>query len=543
MANGWYHSIYDIVRQSKERGLIVYGAGFWGAIAYEIFERLGVSVLCYCDDAEQKQGKMQKDKKILSLKEAAEVFPDAVYIIAVEDNVPALKRVYMQEMLNKEKVFSIYSGIHIRFYSYLLDINPKDLIWEKSEESGYLGKDKLNKLLILNHMSNSGSLYLEQLLDGHPQLLMIPGFNAPLRELYENRFQFIEGNELIVEMMAQMMNQFTSSLEDSCFMHGSLLLHDRNEKGNFEKRVLIEPQQFLFYLKKALNKDGKLTSFDELIKIYYTVYNCCIGKKVSVDGESWAVYHMHEFRTPIGALTPALQGEFERVENLVIIREPVQHLHSVLDSFICRGGNKVAATEEFMTEILKTDCGMKLEKREELGEGIRVIRFEDLKLKHMETMRAFCSYYEIQYSETLENTTANGYNIYFGSVNENGELVYLTGQNNLAVLRKDFSKTMNVFDEMRFNLAFQKFKKAYGYNIGVPDFKMLSKECLEELMEFEFKCAENMKKALLDIGLFHRENKRSQDVIKYILLKFMLSYKDDTKYYEYIKPQEKTKEN
>ena len=52
----WHRSILETVRQERDRGLCLYGAGFWGKIGFDIFKKLGVTPLCFCDDDTEKQG-------------------------------------------------------------------------------------------------------------------------------------------------------------------------------------------------------------------------------------------------------------------------------------------------------------------------------------------------------------------------------------------------------------------------------------------------------------------------------------------------------
>ena len=43
----WHRSILETVRQERDRGLCLYGAGFWGKIGFDIFKKLGVTPLCF----------------------------------------------------------------------------------------------------------------------------------------------------------------------------------------------------------------------------------------------------------------------------------------------------------------------------------------------------------------------------------------------------------------------------------------------------------------------------------------------------------------
>lgn len=53
---------------------------------------------------------------------------------------------------------------------FLLDLKQKNGVMSDKK----IRYSEINNLLIFNHMSNSGSYYLEQLLDGHPNILSLP---------------------------------------------------------------------------------------------------------------------------------------------------------------------------------------------------------------------------------------------------------------------------------------------------------------------------------------------------------------------------------
>ena len=50
----FYLSIYHIAQEAREKGLVFYGAGFWGDLLAQIFSLLGVEPSCFCDDDPEK---------------------------------------------------------------------------------------------------------------------------------------------------------------------------------------------------------------------------------------------------------------------------------------------------------------------------------------------------------------------------------------------------------------------------------------------------------------------------------------------------------
>ena len=74
----WHRSILETVRQERDRGLCLYGAGFWGKIGFDIFKKLGVTPLCFCDDDTEKQGENYCEIPVYSLKKAVELYPNVI---------------------------------------------------------------------------------------------------------------------------------------------------------------------------------------------------------------------------------------------------------------------------------------------------------------------------------------------------------------------------------------------------------------------------------------------------------------------------------
>ena len=80
----WHRSFLYCLNEAKHRGLCLYGAGYWGGIALRLFSLFSVTPLCYCDDDESKIGKTFHNIPVLSLKDAAASYPNAVYIVCID---------------------------------------------------------------------------------------------------------------------------------------------------------------------------------------------------------------------------------------------------------------------------------------------------------------------------------------------------------------------------------------------------------------------------------------------------------------------------
>lgn len=56
-----------------------------------------------------------------------------------------------------------------------------------------------------------------------------------------------------------------------------------------------------------------------------------------------------------------------------------------------------------------------------------------------------------------------------------------------ALERKDFSSLMSDYDIFRLNLVFQDFRRTFGYDCDMPDYRQFSKAFLQELFQEPFR--------------------------------------------------------
>ena len=83
----FYLSIYHIAQEAREKGLVFYGAGFWGDLSAQIFSLLGVEPSCFCDDDPEKIGCFYNNRiPILSFEESKRRYSNAVWIATVNSD-------------------------------------------------------------------------------------------------------------------------------------------------------------------------------------------------------------------------------------------------------------------------------------------------------------------------------------------------------------------------------------------------------------------------------------------------------------------------
>lgn len=493
-----YRSLYSMVEQVKCNGLVIYGAGFWGRLSWQIFALFDVTPVCFCDDNLDKQGTYlirENDKvPIISLDEAAEKYPNAVYISAATGGPgKAMPRQVMDSRLSERGLVSEYSEFHPVKYLFLLEGGLEALRHPDQSSSTGFQIENFKNMIISNHMINSGSLYFNTLMDGHPNIVTIALLAFfKVKYFYQKYLQYLEGEELVLEIASHMTPYFASKFPDEVYLPVSDRLANPwvlNQNGWPEERVYIDSTKFITALSNLLSGQGKV-SYAVLIKAIHAAYADSIGKIFDPKQTYWIYHDWHRANFDISEMDELLSpNDFDRLEYWFIIREPVQHWFSYLNRSHKQSGvrlNFYAGKPHEYVAVLSSELGLVLEKTEAAkNKTVKVVRFEDAKRKTRATMQAVSKWMDIPFDESMLNSTVNGIPVYFPSVGNTREVI--SSADTTAVDRRDFSRFLSSYDIFRLNLAFQNFKKAYGYGCDVPDYRDFSPEFLRELYRHPFR--------------------------------------------------------
>lgn len=491
-----YRSIYSIVDHIRERGLVLYGAGALGKITAQIFALFQVTPSCFCDDDPQKQGTDFKcdgiSIPIISLDEAAQRFPDAVYIAAAATGRRKGPRDQMKNRLKERKLLSQDSGFYPLRYLFLLDGGLEALEHPETPSDFNFTPERLENIVLFSSMGRSGTMFFDMLMDGHPNILNIGGFGtfAALKNAYLDQLQYLEGVELIVEVARHMQAYFTSH----AVKHNLLGLYLTSD-GKCEERIYISPTKFISALAGLLMGKGRV-SFSFLFKAIFSAYHNAIGKQYIHGQPYWIFFetHLTDCNTTEydGLLSPA---DFNRFEHWVIIREPVQQVFSNIQLLYQRlvlEKNYRLFHPKGLYECFSGSLGIGLENHAGNRDKIvKVIRFEDAKKRTYETMQAVCGWMGIEFDECMLETTVNGIVVYFPSAATDKEKT-ISARDTTAVDRRDFSAQLSAYDVFRLNFAFQNVKRAYGYDCDMPDYRNFSETFREELFQEPFRYEEWM---------------------------------------------------
>lgn len=493
----FYRSVYSVAAQGRERGLVFYGAGFWGEVSFRIFAKIQVYPVCFCDDAPEKQGTLfvrdGHTVPVLSLDEAAEKYPNAVYIATAASGASA-PRTEMNHRLKERGLLDENSGFHPLRYLFLLEGGLEALAAPKVPGEQEFKPDQLNRMMVLNHMSSSGIIYLDTLLDGHPNVLNIVmlGENVPLQDIYRERLQYLEDEELVLETASQMTPYLATGFPETVFsgaIHRPAAYYYWNELGAPEERIYLPAERFVSALGGVLRGKGRV-SFAFLLKAIFAAYQNTLGTKCVSNQDCWILYERHKFNYDLCELDGLLfPGDFHRVEYWFIIREPIRHIFSWLKRMYLNAVPEEAwffGRPEAYLGRLACDIGAMLKQDERNKEKtVKIVRFEDTKRRLHDTMQSICDSLEIPFDPCVLNTTANSIPVYFPS---GSQTRLVLGTDSMAALeRKDFSSLMSDYDIFRLNLVFQDFRRTFGYDCDMPDYRQFSKAFLQELFQEPFR--------------------------------------------------------
>lgn len=541
----WHRSFLFCIDEAKKRGLCLYGAGYWGNVAYHLFSLFDIVPVCYCDDDSSKVGRMINHIPVLALQDAATQFPDAVYIVCVDqtETCGSWGRVYQKKMIESLKLYHVYdsnSELRLAFYLFLADINGREGICQSKKIFFNVSRDDLfcwndlKNLAIINNMSNSGAWFFTQLLDMHSHILCLPYWET-LENVYVNRLQYLEGDELIIEMTAQALGCLKSAYGDlECVGQHKFSNYCIDKNGAVIKEAYIDPLDFVsnLYL-QFQDKDIKLHSYGQMLKIYFATYNNCLNRKYMPDVNYWMLYDMHKSNYDIcNEYDNLSKEEFSRIENFILVREPVQHCFSWVKRYMLRLKNQTASQKECIADIVESELGKNLERKEEYN-NLQVIKFEDLKYRGRVTLKLLCKYLQIPFEESLMKTTLNGIEIYFPANTKDG-VKYITGFDTAAVHQKDYSEILTPWDEVRLNIIYSEFKKAFHYPTEYPSFCTFEEATWKDLLKDDFKFATIIQKIVND----KLETPEKYDVnafVKELYWKYMKNYdREAVTYYDFI---------
>ena len=371
------------------------------------------------------------------------------------------EQLYMHYPLNFKKMFNIdYSNVK----SKPISINEVKRI--------FLG-------LPLNGLS--GSMFLENIVDFHPQILTIGVFGlSGFGILYERLLANMSVKEAIHKI-----HILIDSYEDKVILEEINRIFSTSENLNENKNSLKvlrniyvpEIDNFLFYLEELLI-NIEIPTKSQWFKGFYLAYAYALNRNLDSRICPAIFFHPHDgiyilANECIKQMSDVINS-FEYSNAISIVRNLTTVLGSTINTYIENNHiyvmNMILETEELYTA-----------KQYKQYEKRAIVRFEDLKLNSKATLISLCKYFDITWDDSLLETTSNGANYQYHLANTK------TKGFDTKPVYKLYEEYLSFFDKYRIEMIKSKYYEPYGYKPKYYDENYHSLIDILKMFEMPFK--------------------------------------------------------
>ena len=276
----------------------------------------------------------------------------------------------------------------------------QNLIADKMEDLRFYDVSKMSRVVAICCWGPSGSLFLASFLDGHEDILMIPGTSGEIVFKVFERYPSLTLWERLLAYPA-ILTSYNTELAAQGKQGGV----DPFFEGNFA----INPKHYYAAVQAIQNTHFHLpaeflNSRRAFFLFLQIAYNVALGRRpASLD--PLVVYAQHEWSNEVAAV---VVGEFPQAKFIHAIRDPISLYDATIDNWI----RYSADPTDWARPDLPWDTMRYLLRRDRPHKGMeartRAVRFEDLHRELSRTMRGLCDWLDISYSEKLLSSTFNG---------------------------------------------------------------------------------------------------------------------------------------
>ncbi len=258
--------------------------------------------------------------------------------------------------------------------------------------------DFMNELTVamITHYQSSGSLYLHSLLDGHPQIITIPGV-PELDSIIFGSFDTAQ----------QALNAFNDA-NIKFYDTSKMTLADLNTSGlhklgkNADEGIITDKTLFKQFFLECIN-DENLIPRNIILSLYYA-YASCHGMELNT--KKVVLFHPHELHR-----TLAMNNLFPGSKYLVTIRDPVRGYYSRLQRMKDKAKVRNIANSHL---YLLTDDANNVYEFLQKNMSMRIVKIEDFAEHSQYILIRLCEYLDMDYDSSLEISGFNS-KLYWGA--------------------------------------------------------------------------------------------------------------------------------
>ena len=274
---------------------------------------------------------------------------------------------------------------------------------------------EIRRALAIQNYGASGTVFLQSLLDGHPQILSLPSlYGRTLYPFYE-RCGHLPYVEFMREFFLENQYWFDDDVARTHPVSTVLGMHQMGE--NRDQPLVVPLGDFIDAFDAGFKPYADLPPEKRrahFIKAVYQAYDVARGTSKARAGASWLLYPIHD---SLVKHAQWLRADFPECRILHMVREPMQNIGSVIKHVLEAGHlSKADALHAGVAQILN-DYNAQGEVRHINGyHGFFPVRevptvavkLEDLHLHSKNTLQALVKWLGISWDDRLMESTFNG---------------------------------------------------------------------------------------------------------------------------------------
>ncbi len=301
---------------------------------------------------------------------------------------------------------------------------------------------------------DSGTLFLQSLLDSHPDVLSIPGYFTKFFDFWEQTKDETPKQRIV--SFIRFYSVFFDTRNPCPGANGETFTHmgpDQNEP------IGVSPVRFIRSLLDHLGPEEEQNR-QRFFQAVHLAYHEALGR--TAPANPLILFQMHNVNPHRCRM---LTHDFPDTLFLHIVRQPIRSLGSHFSHYVehlVKPG-KPAITQDILAWLLNDHFFGGPPTLPEYAHRSRAVTFENLKTNPRETMSRIASWLGLSWNDSLLNSTFDGkqwwYRTYTGSERQTGF--------SPVSLKERYEKHLPLFDRLRLKLLLAAKGKAWGYKAPV----------------------------------------------------------------------------
>lgn len=451
--------------------MVIVGSAVLANMLFRVLVSKGIlskEQICYCNQYEEDCSCLEDEINCMNLKSCREKYVDALYVVLdkpIADGINDGRDRIVKQLLDSgiHNISTYFNDNYLfckDYVSFLNTVRVKTVKYKETENCvNRIRIEDCESVLFLYDSSFSGTIFVDTVLDSHPNIL-----NLGYSHLQSNLWYYIQQVKYLTldEIPYRLLKLYEEQVVNAGF-------------GRLEGGV-SNPGLFIKEFKKATEERDSLTEKEILIAVYIA-YFYMNGRVYKSDIPPVIYIEPHNSEKSYHLYADWLKKEFKKVVFLKMVRNVLARIGSNFRHSISNHGKLNVNHTKNMYYM-----GMNSIIFEKYIEDCCTLRFEDMKLYPEKVLQYLCERLEIPWSDSLLSTTMNGKEKQY-QVKDS----YSTTGYDLKAVYNQYDEYFSSFDRFRLELLFRERQKAYGYPYINLDFYKFDDEEVRKWFLYPFK--------------------------------------------------------